>query len=102
MKRVKVYSEHRAERKGQGMYAAALMKHFPLMPVEEEGRLNDARLRDNFIVRVFAYNRLRELLKRDSAARRLSIFIRPINICCWRTAPVITKKWGNWLRLLRK
>ena len=63
MKRVKVYSEHRAERKGQGMYAAALMKHFPLMPVEEEGRLNDARLRDNFIVRVFAYNRLRELFK---------------------------------------
>jgi uncharacterized protein YbgA (DUF1722 family) len=62
MERVKLYSEKgMAERKAQGMYAKALMDHYPLLPVEEEGRLHDARLRENFIVRVFAYHRLQNL-----------------------------------------
>jgi len=62
MERVKLYSEKgMAERKAQGMYARRLMEEYPLMPVEEEGRLNDARLRENFIVRVFAYHRLQNL-----------------------------------------
>ena len=62
MERVRVYNEKgMADRKGVGLYTAALMKQFPLLPIEEEGRLNDARLRENFIVRVFAYRRLQEL-----------------------------------------
>ena len=61
--RVKIHSEHRAERNGRGLYAAALAGQYPLMPVEEEGRLNDPVLRDNFIVRVFAYHRLRQLFE---------------------------------------
>jgi uncharacterized protein YbgA (DUF1722 family)/uncharacterized protein YbbK (DUF523 family) len=46
-------------RDGRGLYADALMRRFPNLPIEDEGRLNDARLRDNFIERVFAYRRLR-------------------------------------------
>ena len=46
-------------RDGRGLYADALMRRFPNLPIEEEGRLNDARLRDNFIERVFAYRRIR-------------------------------------------
>jgi uncharacterized protein YbgA (DUF1722 family)/uncharacterized protein YbbK (DUF523 family) len=46
-------------RDGRGLYADALMRLFPNLPIEEEGRLNDPRLRDNFIERVFAYRRLR-------------------------------------------
>jgi uncharacterized protein YbgA (DUF1722 family)/uncharacterized protein YbbK (DUF523 family) len=62
MERVKVYNEKgMAQKNAVGMWGSALMKRFPLLPVEEEGRLNDARLRDNFIVRVFAYNRLQNL-----------------------------------------
>lgn len=62
MERVKLYNEKgMAERKARGMYAKALMDQYPLLPVEEEGRLNDARLRENFIVRVFAYHRLQNL-----------------------------------------
>jgi uncharacterized protein YbgA (DUF1722 family)/uncharacterized protein YbbK (DUF523 family) len=62
MERVKLYSEKgMAERIARGMYAQALMDQYPLLPVEEEGRLNDARLRENFIVRVFAYHRLQNL-----------------------------------------
>ncbi len=74
MERVKVYSEHIAERNGQGMYASALIKQFPLMPVEEEGRLNDAVLRDNFIVRIFAYHRLQQLFEGRTGRRAIVEF----------------------------
>lgn len=58
MERVRVYnSKGMAERQGRGLFAAALMSQWPLLPVEEEGRLNDLKLRENFIERVFAYHR---------------------------------------------
>ncbi len=63
MERVKVYSKSGMPAKnGRGLFADTFIKHFPLIPVEEEGRLNDAKLRDNFIVRVFAYHRLQQLI----------------------------------------
>jgi uncharacterized protein YbgA (DUF1722 family)/uncharacterized protein YbbK (DUF523 family) len=61
MTRVKVYSGSVPSRTGSGLFAAALRSRFPHLPVEEEGRLSDPRLRDNFIERVFAYRRVREL-----------------------------------------
>lgn len=58
MERVRVYQPSGiANRTGRGLFADALMKSFPHLPVEEEGRLRDARLRENFISRVFAYQR---------------------------------------------
>ena len=60
MERVRIYAASGIPaRDGRGLYADALMRRFPNLPIEEEGRLNDARLRDNFIERVFAYRRLR-------------------------------------------
>ena len=62
LERVKVYDSHgTAARAGRGLFAAALVEAFPHLPVEEEGRLADPRLRDNFVERVFAYWRLRRL-----------------------------------------
>jgi uncharacterized protein YbgA (DUF1722 family)/uncharacterized protein YbbK (DUF523 family) len=62
MERVKIYAEAgMAEKNGRGFFAEALMARFPRLPVEEEGRLSDPRLRDNFVERVFAYVRLRAL-----------------------------------------
>ncbi|HEX7792728.1 MAG TPA: DUF523 and DUF1722 domain-containing protein [Vicinamibacterales bacterium] len=62
LERVKVYDRHGTPaRDGRGLFAAALVEAFPHLPVEEEGRLADPRLRDNFIERVFAYWRLRGL-----------------------------------------
>ncbi|HZY02547.1 MAG TPA: DUF523 and DUF1722 domain-containing protein [Anaeromyxobacteraceae bacterium] len=61
MERVKVYAGGAATRTGRGRFAEALMQRMPLLPVEEEGRLNDPRLRENFIERVFAYRRLKDL-----------------------------------------
>jgi uncharacterized protein YbgA (DUF1722 family)/uncharacterized protein YbbK (DUF523 family) len=63
--RVKLYPsadrDAAPDRVGQGLYAAALVRAFPHLPVEEEGRLNDAHLRESFIERVFAYHRLQTL-----------------------------------------
>ena len=60
--RVKIYGEHRMPVKsGRGIFAARLIERFPSLPVEEEGRLSDPRLRDNFVERIFAYSRLRSL-----------------------------------------
>jgi uncharacterized protein YbgA (DUF1722 family)/uncharacterized protein YbbK (DUF523 family) len=62
MLRVKTYSgDAMPERNGVGLYASALLHRFPLLPVEEEGRLNDPRLRENFIERVYSYRRLKDL-----------------------------------------
>ena len=51
-----------AARTGAGMFPRAVMNRFPLLPLEEEGRLNDMPLRENFIERVFAYYRWTEML----------------------------------------
>ena len=62
LERVKVYGRQgTSARTGRGLFAAALVQAFPHLPVEEEGRLTDPRLRDNFVERVFAYWRLRGL-----------------------------------------
>lgn len=58
MERVKIYgpSGHSAD-SGPGMFAKTMMERLPELPVEEEGRLMDPRLRENFIERVFVYHR---------------------------------------------
>ena len=63
LERVKVYggSGGVPVKSGRGLFAAALTDRFPTLPVEEEGRLNDPRLRENFIERIFAYKRLKSL-----------------------------------------
>jgi uncharacterized protein YbbK (DUF523 family) len=45
---------------GRGLFASILLERFPLLPVEEEGRLVDPGVRENFIERVFAYRRLKD------------------------------------------
>jgi uncharacterized protein YbgA (DUF1722 family)/uncharacterized protein YbbK (DUF523 family) len=59
MERVKVYGQGMPTKSGRGLFADALLARFLNLPVEEEGRLCDPRLRDNFVERVFAYHRLR-------------------------------------------
>jgi uncharacterized protein YbgA (DUF1722 family)/uncharacterized protein YbbK (DUF523 family) len=64
MERVRVYGGKVATRDGRGAFASALMERLPLLPVEEEGRLHDLPLRENFVERVFAYRRVKELFGR--------------------------------------
>ena len=62
LERVRVYQgPGHATRSGRGLFAVALAERFGNLPIEEEGRLCDPRLRENWIERVFAYHRLQSL-----------------------------------------
>jgi uncharacterized protein YbgA (DUF1722 family)/uncharacterized protein YbbK (DUF523 family) len=58
MERVKVYGDGMPAKNGRGVFAEVLLAECPDLPVEEEGRLCDPKLRDNFVERVFAYHRV--------------------------------------------
>ena len=65
MIRVKVYNEKGMPHKvGVGMFARAFMDHFPLIPVEDDGRLNDPVIRENFSLQIFTMKRWRDNLAR--------------------------------------
>ena len=75
MERVKVYDEHGVPvKKGVGLFARAFMEHFPLLPVEDEGRLHDPALRENFIERIFTFQRWREVLQQKKSIGALVAF----------------------------
>ena len=75
MAAVKVYPETgMAVKKGVGIFAGTFMRRFPLLPVEEDGRLNDPVLRENFIERIFVYRRWRELERRNGGMKDLVAF----------------------------
>ncbi len=75
MERVKVRDANgMAKRDGRGLFAEALLTAIPALPVEEEGRLNDPVLRENWIERVFAYRRLRSLFGSHFSIGRLVAF----------------------------
>lgn len=62
--RVKVYEETGIPTKsGRGLYAEVLLERWPHLPVEEEGRLQDEGLRENFLERVSAYHQLQALFR---------------------------------------
>ncbi len=75
MERVRVYRENGIPAKdGIGVFARAFMERFPLLPVEDEGRLQDPGLRENFIERIFALRRWRETCKGRLSLGRLVEF----------------------------
>ena len=74
MERVKIYGRSGPVASGRGLFAAALLEACPHLPVEEEGRLSDPRLRENFVERVFAYRRLRSLFSGRWTIGRLVAF----------------------------
>lgn len=75
MERVRVYDQNGApSRDGAGLFADSLMRAMPWLPVEEEGRLNDPMLRENFIQRVFVYYRWQEMTKNGLSVADLITF----------------------------
>lgn len=75
MERVNLYNEKGyAEKAGTGLFAGQLMQTNPHLPVEEEGRLHDAHIRENFIERVFAYHRWQQMLQHDFSVNGLMNF----------------------------
>ncbi|MEZ7204240.1 YbgA family protein [Pseudoalteromonas sp. DY56-GL79] len=68
MERVKVYNEAGTGNtsEGIGIFAEQIIKHNPLLPCEENGRLNDMHLRENFVMRVFVYKSWQELTQSEN------------------------------------
>lgn len=75
MERVRVYNEKGMPvKRGVGMFARVFMDHFPLLPVEDEGRLHDPELRENFIERIFTLKRWRGVLAEKQSRGNLVDF----------------------------
>jgi len=75
MERIKVYNEKGMPvKKGVGVFAKIFMNHFPLLPVEDEGRLHDPKLRENFVERIFTLKRWREVLAKKETRGNLVTF----------------------------
>jgi uncharacterized protein YbgA (DUF1722 family)/uncharacterized protein YbbK (DUF523 family) len=78
LERIRVYDERGMPvKKGIGIFARIFMEHFPLLPVEDEGRLHDPKLRENFIERIFALKRWREVLvKKESRGNLVDFYTK--------------------------
>ncbi len=86
MERVRLYDENgnRGRKEGVGLFTAALLETYPWLPVEEDGRLHDPVLRENFIERVFALHELNTLRAKGLTRRALLDFHSRYNCSFWR------------------
>ncbi|MDH3692665.1 MAG: DUF523 and DUF1722 domain-containing protein, partial [Gammaproteobacteria bacterium] len=76
MTRVKLYPRDglMPNRDGVGLYARTIMEIMPNLPVEEEGRLNDPVLKENFVERIFVYQRWQDIMDKGVTPARLVDF----------------------------
>jgi uncharacterized protein YbgA (DUF1722 family)/uncharacterized protein YbbK (DUF523 family) len=75
MRNVKVYSASgMPSNTGIGIFAKAFMRSLPEVPVEDDGRLHDPSLRENFIERVFLFRRWKDLLMQGASLRDFIAF----------------------------
>ncbi len=75
IRNVKVYtSSGMPGRTGKGIFGGAFIKGFPLLPVEDDGRLHNPALRENFIEKVFVFKRWRDFLEHGAKPRELVAF----------------------------
>ncbi len=76
LERIKIYRDNGYpwEERGQGIFAAALQAAYPLLPIEEEGRLHDHQLRENFVLRVYAHHNFRHEVRSAPTYHKLLQF----------------------------
>lgn len=103
MERVKVYNDKgMAVKKGVGLFARAFMEHFPLLPVEEEGRLHDPKLRENFIEAIFTYKRWREIIETGASRKNLVEFHTRHKLLLLAHSPEIYREMGRLVAHLKE
>ena len=101
MERVKVYSDKgMPQREGVGIFARAVQQANPLLPVEEEGRLNDSTLRENFVSRVFVYARWQALRQQGLTKKGLLDFHTRHKLLLMAHSPVAYRELGRLLARL--
>lgn len=97
MERVKVYPTNGgvSQKNGIGIFANAFMQAFPLFPVEEEGRLHDPVLRENFIERIFVMHRWLQLINNKPKAADLIDFHTKHKLLLMAHSPAHYKSLGK-------
>jgi uncharacterized protein YbgA (DUF1722 family)/uncharacterized protein YbbK (DUF523 family) len=96
MERVKVYDDKGVPRKiGMGVFARVFMEHFPLTPVEDDGRLHDPLLRENFIERIFTYRRYRQVMEEKKDVGHFVEFHTRHKLLLMAHSPKHLKQMGN-------
>lgn len=100
--RVKVYNRGMPARSGRGLFAAAVVEHFPRLPVEEEGRLADPGIRENFIERVFACRRWKDFLGGGTTVGDLVAFHTAHKLLIMAHSPGIYRQMGSLVAHARK
>ncbi len=93
--RVKVYNKGVPAKTGRGLFADALVRHYPLLPVEEEGRLYDMNIRENFIERVFAFRRLKDFLAGKATLGELVEFHTVHKLQIMAQSPQLYREMGK-------
>ncbi len=83
------------EKKGQGIFARVFTEYFPLVPVEEDGRLHDAKLRETFIEQIFTLMRWRETLSRKKSLGNLIDFHSRHKLLIMSHSPTHLKMMGK-------
>ena len=104
MERVKVYQAngHPIEGGGSGLFAHALMQARPDLPIEEDGRLNDPVLRENFLTRIFAYAEWQRLVASGVTRKALVEFHSRYKYQLMATDPVQYKALGRLVATVGK
>ena len=101
LERVKVYNDKGMPHPdGTGLFARAVQEANPLLPVEEEGRLNDPALRENFISRVFVYARWKVLRQQGLTKKGLVEFHTRHKLLLMAHSPVAYQEMGRMLARL--
>ena len=95
MRGVKVYKpDGGAAKSGVGIFARAFMERFPLLPVEDEGRLHDAGLKENFIERIFVFKRWQDLIRQGPSLKGLMDFHADHKLILMAHSPKVLKELG--------
>lgn len=103
MERVKVYtSAGMPSQRGIGLFARAFMQRFPLLPVEDDGRLHDPKLRENFIERLFVLQRWRHVRGSNQSASGLVQFHTQHKLLIMAHSPKHSAQMGKLVAEARK
>jgi uncharacterized protein YbgA (DUF1722 family)/uncharacterized protein YbbK (DUF523 family) len=94
LSRVKVYKKGVVEKSDRGIFAQHLITTFPLLPIEDDGRLNDSDIRENFIERVFVVHRWNKFVEEKKGLSNLMTFHAQHKYLIMAHNPKILKELG--------
>lgn len=102
LSKVKVYKKGVFEKSDRGVFANHLISSFPLLPIEDEGRLHDSEIRENFIERVFIVHRWHRLLEEKKMLSNLMTFHAQHKYLIMSHSPKLLKELGAYIATAKK